>query len=435
MGRKRRQDGASLRVNSGWAVKVLFLTQYFPPEIGAPQSRLAAWALHLERSGHEVTVLTAFPNYPAGAVYEGYRGHLAMQERWHNLRVIRTWIYASSNKAFWARLVSYFSFVFSSLVLGLPRLRRQDVVVVESPPLFLAFSGLVISFFCRSRFAFNVSDLWPESAVVLGVVRNKVAIKLAYWFEGFVYRHADLITGQTRGIVNSIRSRFSLDCVAFVPNGVDLGRLAPETAKEEVLELRHAWGLEGRFVVGYAGLHGLAQDLTTALEAARELSQHQGVVLVFVGDGPEKAQLVERKREWQLDNVRFLPPQPRERMREVWSLFDVALVPLKNLDLFKGAMPSKMFEAMAMGIPLIAALDGEARRLLQDARTGVCVDPGDPHALAEAVLRLYGEADTRKRFADNGRKYVVEHHDQSALAEKFKKALWEVHCGGFRSSD
>ena len=233
-----------------------------------------------------------------------------VEEQDENIRIIRTWIYATKHKDFMRRLMNYFSFVVSSLLVGMWKIGRQDIVIVESPPLFLGLSALLLSWFKGAKLVSNISDLWPESAVAMGVLRNKAVIALAEWLEAFLYRRSHLITGQTQGIVSSIQSRFPEKRIALITNGANVDLFVPDSQLKQGMLLRKEFGLEGKFIVGYAGLHGLAQGLETILQAAQLLSRYQDISFIFFGDGPEKEQLIQMADQARLTNVHFYPPQP-----------------------------------------------------------------------------------------------------------------------------
>jgi len=404
-------------------MRILILTQYYPPEMGAPQNRLSDLARRLTKAGHTITVLTALPNYPRGEIFEEYEGHVLVEEQVEGMRVIRTWIYATKHKGFVQRLLNYFSFVCTSFALGIWKVGRQDVVVVESPPLFLGISALLMSRLKRAKLVFNVSDLWPESAVAMGMLRNRMLIRLSTWLEEFLYRQSHLITGQTQGIIDSIRARMSDKKVFLMTNGVNVEAFLRASATSRAGEVRKEFGLEGKFVIGYAGLHGLAQGLETIIQAASLLTQHQDLLFAFFGDGPEKEKLVRLGADSHLTNIRFYPTQPASRMSELISTFDVAIIPLKRLDLFKGALPSKLFEAMAGAAPIVASIDGEARALVEKARAGICIEPENPQAMADAIIQLYNDPPYRKILGENGREYVIEHYDRRRIAKEFERLL------------
>ncbi len=404
-------------------MRILMVSQYYPPETGAPQNRLSDLAGRLSRSGHEVTVLTALPNYPRGEIFGEYRGRVLVEERSGKIKIVRTWIYATKQKTFLRRLLNYFSFVASSFALGLWKVGPADVVLVESPPLFLGISGYLLSLCKKAKLVFNVSDLWPESAIAMGVVTNPWMIRGSRWLEEFLYRHSALITGQTQGIVDNIRSRFGDKQVALITNGVDVKAFFLGAEAERKRVIRREFGFQDKFVIGYAGLHGLAQGLETVLQTANLLRAQEELLFVFFGDGPEKEKLLRLAKQLNLINVRFFPSQPTTRMPEIIQAFDLALVPLKRLELFKGALPSKMFEAMAAAVPVIVTAEGEARELLSKAQAGISVEAENPEAMARAVLQIFRDEEQLKTFGRHGRQYVMEHYDREKIAREFERLL------------
>ncbi len=402
-------------------LNILFLTQYFPPEVGAPQNRIYEFAKRLKDNGHNISVITAMPNYPIGEIYDGYKGKKLVIEDYNGIHIIRTSIYATKDKSFWKRIRNYFSFTLSSVRSGVKQVHDHiDVIVVESPPLFLGWSGYKIAKKLHCKYVFNVSDLWPESAIKLGVLHNKLLIKMSVWLEEFSYKKADIITGQTRGIVENISSRGFKDKTYLVTNGVDLNLFGKDKTNREFIKNN---GLENKFIVGYAGIHGIAQKLETIIEAANLLKDYKDIMFVFVGDGPEKPMLMNLKEKYGLNNVMFLPVQPKKNMPGIVASFDCALVPLKKLDLFKGALPSKMFETMASNVPIILSVEGEAKELVENAKSGICVEPENAKEISRAVLKLYNNADLREEYGKNGRKCIEENFDREKITKKFENIL------------
>jgi glycosyltransferase involved in cell wall biosynthesis len=407
-------------------MRILILTQYYPPEVGAPQNRLSDLAERLTKFGHSVTILTALPNYPIGEVFPEYRGMRIADQCTNGIRVIRTWIYATKQKSFLKRLFNYFSFTLFSFLIGLWKLGRQDILIVESPPLFLGLSGFLLSKAKRAKLVFNVSDLWPESAAAMGILRSRTLINLSKWLEAFVYQHSSLITGQTQGIVDNVRSRFPEKRVELVTNGVRTERFIPCTLKEKEI-IKKKLGISKKFIAGYAGLHGLAQGLETVIQAAQLLTEHTEIFLIFIGDGPEKNQLMRLANEAKLQNLCFYPSYPASQVPEILAAFDLAIIPLKRFDLFKGALPSKMFEAMAAGVPVLVSIEGEARTLVEKARAGICIEPENPKAMAEAILELYSKPRYRHDLGENGRRYVLCHFNRLHIAKRFEQLLIDIH--------
>lgn len=403
------------------SMKLLFLTPYFPPEVGAPQSRLYELAVRLVRRGHAVTVLTGFPNYPSGIVPAPYRGRRRMDEELDGIRVVRSWIYATPNRGFLRRLLNHLSFMVSAAWTG-PGLGSHDAMLVESPPLFDGLAGWFLSKVTRTPMIFNVADLWPQSAVELDMVKNRTLIRIAELLEAFIYRKSWRITAVTRGIERILRERGYAHTV-FLPNGVDLALFSPEISGAAFRE-RH--DLEGRFIVLYAGTHGLSQALEVLVEAGR-LMEAQGIAVTFllIGDGSEKPRLVELAQG--LSTVRFLDALPKREIPEAVGAADAYAVTLRDLPLFEGAVPSKMYEAFAAGKPIVLAARGEAPALLEEAGAGYTVPPEDPAALAAAVSRLMNDPAGAKEMGLRGRQLVAERYDREKLADRFEAMLKELH--------
>ena len=390
------------------------LSQYYPPEIGAPQTRLSELAAHFISRGHRVTVLTAMPNYPLGRIYQGYGG-LLRKEQYDQLKIYRTFIYPTQKTSFAARITNYLSFALSSAVLGSGLLDRSDYFLVESPPLFTGLPGIWLSKMKHSRLIFNVSDLWPESAVRLGILGNQgLTYRLSVWLERFCYRYAWLITGQSKSILTDIRRRFPDRATFHLSNGVDTTRFYPERATAD----SRAWlNGEGRSVVLYAGLHGLAQGLDQLLTAAAGLSDDADVQFVFVGDGPEKSPLVKRARQLNLRNVKFVEPKPANEIPALVAAADIVLVPLKTY--IPGAVPSKLYEAMASGRAVVLIAEGEAAEIVLEHQAGIVVKPGQIQDLVGAIRTLHREPSLRRKFGENGRRAAQQHFDRAKIASRF----------------
>lgn len=409
-------------------MNICILTQYYPPEIGAPQRRLSHLARSFIEHGHNATVLTAMPNYPRGRIYPGYGG-LWRRETLDGVRVVRSCIYPAQSAAMFPRMLSYFSFVASSSLTGLAFLPRLDYLMTESPPLFLGLAGYALSRFRRARWIFNVSDLWPESAVRLGVIGNGLALRAACALERFCYRKAYLVTGQSADIIANIRSRFPSTETYHLSNGVDAREFTPG-ARDRSLRERMAAGAQ--LVAVYAGLHGIAQGLEQVLEAAALLRNEVPVRFVLVGDGPAKQALIEHCRLLGLDNVTFMDPVPPREAPAILASADIALIPLKQ-DL-PGAVPSKIYEAMASATPVVLATHGEAASIIQSAGAGIAVAPGDSAGIASAVRRLASDATLRARCGARGRAAALEHYDRQIIAAAFISRLESDAAPGHSAS-
>ena len=405
-------------------MKLLILTQYYPPETGAPQNRLHELALHLKDLGLDVEVLTAMPNYPKMETFEAYRGKGSLLERIDGVKVYRSRIYVKKNAGIVGRLLNYYSFVWSSFFTGWRRLPSYDYIMVESPPLFLGKTALLLCKLKGAKMIFNVSDLWPESAEKLGLVSNRIFLRAASWLEEFLYRQSTLITGQTQGIVANISARFPQKRVHWLPNGVDPAYFDQPTTNRK-------WRVDKRFredqlLLLYAGIIGHAQGLETILEAAAILQQQgeHAAQFILLGDGPRKADLMAKKESMALKNVHFFDPVAKSVIPDIIKAVDVAVVPLRKLPLFEGAIPSKIFENLALEKPLLLGVDGEARELfIEQGRAGLYFTPEDYSDLADQVIRILRKEVDVAALGSNGREYVLRHFNRKDIARKFFDVL------------
>lgn len=403
-------------------MKLLILTQYYPPEIGAPQNRLHELAVRLKAAGMEIDVLTALPNYPRMEIMNGYENRKNRYEEIDGIPVHRSWIYVTKSKGIFSRLLIYFSFVWSSYWKG-RKMKKYDYLLVESPPLFLAYSALRLAKKLNAKLIFNVSDLWPESAEKLGIVTNKIALNLAYKLEAKCYRQAFLITGQTQGIVDDICARFPDKKVYWLPNGVDVSFYNPSQIQPGNFRERNSFSQE-EILFFYGGIIGHAQGLEVILNAANLLRENSKIQFILQGSGPEKEMLLELKKTLKLNNVHFLEPVSKKEMPSILKSIDVALVPLKNLTLFKGAIPSKVFEALAMEVPLLLGVDGEARNhFIEKGKAGLFFQPENADELAKQALFLTENLVERLEMGKNARRYVTENFDREKIANDFMRQL------------
>lgn len=365
-----------------------------------------------------MSVLTGMPNYPQGKIFPGYGG-LAHREQMDGVQVIRTAIYPTQKATFLPRLVNYFSFVISSASLGSVLLPRPDYLLVDSPPLFLGLSGYGLSRLKSTRLIFNVADLWPETAVRLGMLReDSLAVRVSQRLERFCYQKSWLVTGQSKSILESIAQRFPKIRLFHLSNGVDTSRFKPE---RKTPAERAALCRDGDLLAVYAGLHGLAQGLEQILDAAELLKPEGGFQFVLIGDGPEKSALQERARQRQLNNVTFLNPRSADEMPVFLACADALMVPLKGF--IPGAVPSKLYEGMGSGRPVILMASGEAADVVRETEAGMVVEPGDIPGIANALRRLRAEPQLRAAMGENGRKAAVERFDRDRIAQRFIQYL------------
>lgn len=405
-------------------MKLLILTQYFPPEVGAPQNRLFELALRLQANGVDVTVLTAMPNYPKMQIYKGYEGKSYVFEEMSGLKVHRSSIYIPSSKSIIQRLRNYFSFVISSARVGGSKLEDQyDFLMCESPPLFLGYSAMRLSRLKKAKLIFNVSDLWPESAEKLGVVTNKWMLKMAYDLEEKLYKRSVLVTGQTQGICKNINQRFKDVRTYWLPNGVDLSYYDPDKIVPSSWRAKHNIP-ENDFVVLYAGIIGIAQGLEVILHAANHLRNNLTIKFVLLGSGPEKERLKLLKNELNLSNVLFIDGVSKNDMKFVLKEVNAAVIPLKKLELFLGAIPSKIFENLAMKLPVLLCVNGEARDLfVEQGKCALHVEPENATDLAQKVKLLINDEGLQKQLGEAGRAYVMEKFDRTKIAANFYEII------------
>jgi len=367
-------------------VRILFLSDNFPPESNAPATRLHEHALRWVRAGHEVTVVTCAPNFPEGKLYEGYRNRWRQVETVDGIRVVRVKTYITANEGFLRRTLDYMSFMASGFAMGLFE-RRPDVMVATSPQFFCAIAGWALSVAKGRPFVFELRDLWPASIVAVGAMGRSPAIRMLERVELFLYRRAAAIVSVTESFREDLVARgVARAKIHVVINGVDLERYEPAPRDPGVVR---EFGLDGKFVAGYVGTHGMAHALPKVLEAAERLRDRDDIAFFFAGAGAERGTVERIVAERRLTNVRLIPRQPKERMPALWSVCDVALVPLRDNPVFATVIPSKIFESMGMGVPILMSLpDGEATRIVRETGAGVCVPPEDPRAMADAIVDL-----------------------------------------------
>jgi glycosyltransferase involved in cell wall biosynthesis len=401
-------------------MRILFLSHYFPPEVNAPASRTYEHCRQWVKDGHQVTVVTCVPNHPAGKVFPGYRNRLRQTETRDGILVVRLWTYVTPNEGFLRRSLNYAMFMFMA-ILAAPFLPRCDVVVTTSPQFFNGLAGYFVSKLKRAPWVLEIRDLWPESILAVGAIANRSVIRALEWLERFAYRKADKIVVVTEAFKAHIRDcGIPVEKIEVIKNGVDLTLF---TARPKDRQVAAELGLQGKFVVSYVGTHGMAHGLETILDAAAKLKDHDDIRFLMVGDGAGRKSLVERRDRMALGNVVMLGQQDRARMPGIWAVSDACLVVLRRLPLFQTVIPSKIFEIMAMGRPLILAVEGESRDIVTRAEAGVCIPPEDPQALADAVLALARDPARSAALGRKGLAYVAQHHDRIALARYYCQVL------------
>lgn len=393
---------------------ILFLTDNFPPEVNAPASRTFEHCREWVEAGHSVTVITCAPNFPAGKLFAGYRNRVFARETMAGIEVVRVWSYIAANEGFLRRTLDYLSFMVSAIPAGLA-VRRPDVVIATSPQFFAACAGYLVSRLRRVPFIFELRDLWPESIRAVGAMQRPGLLSVLEKLELFLYRKATLIVAVTHSFKRKLGER-GIDPAKLhvVTNGADL-RLFRRGPKDE--ELARKLGLEGKFVAGYIGTHGLAHALETLLETARLLRDEgrADIHLLFLGDGAAKASLCRRARDMGLSNVTFLDPVPRAQVARYWSLLDASVIHLRRNELFTTVIPSKLFESMAMGVPVLLGVRGEAAELVEREGAGLVFEPEDAAHLRSRLVELAADDALASTLGGNGTRAAVK-YDRRRLA-------------------
>lgn len=405
-------------------MRLVILSQYYPPEVGAPQGRLSDLAERLQRKGHDVTVVTAMPHYPTLEVVEPWRGKLWGEEEINGVRVLRSWIYVPKIRSTWRQLANYGSFVASSLLSGALRLRRADVLMWESPPLFLAPTAAALAQRLHAKLAMNVSDLWPRSAVDFGLVRRGHTLQAFEALECWAYKSADLIMGQTLHILEGVRSTYPSASTVLYPNGVDTEFFRRRT--EDRRSINALSDLVGAFVVGYVGTFGRSHGLEQVVRAA-DLLRDTDLAFVLVGDGPRKEAIVTEARRLELPNIRFLPPLSRSEVPAFLSSTDVNLVCVADWSVSRGARPSKMFEVLSTETPMIYCGRGEGAGIARASGAALVIDPEAPEQLARAIREMMAISQERRmQMGSAGRLYVQQNFDRATIADQVESALLDL---------
>ena len=402
-------------------MRILIVTHYFPPEMGAPSARLSALAATWAADGDQVTVLTGMPNHPTGVIPPAYRGAFRRREWRDGYRVVRTWLYATPNEGVARKTLGHLSFMVTSVLLGARCSGPADVVVVSSPTFFSIGSGWLLARLKRARLVVEVRDLWPGIFVELGVLTSRPVIHVLERLELAAYAAADAVVVVSDGFRANLISRgVPAAKVHTIRNGADLDRFDP-TAAADSGERARLGARPGTCLVLYAGTHGISQGLVTVAEAAASLTS-EAVHFAFVGEGADKPRLAERVARLGLANVTLLPGVPPDQVPSLLSAADICLVTLRDVPLFTTFIPSKMFEFLAAGRAVIGAVAGEAAQILREAGA-VVVPPEDGPALTAAIRALAADPERRLAMGRQGRRYVEQHFDRVMLARQYRKLL------------
>jgi colanic acid biosynthesis glycosyl transferase WcaI len=406
-------------------MKILYISQYFPPEMGAPAARASELSRHWADAGHDVTVLTGFPNHPTGVVPAEYRAkfrRLVFRERVGGANVVRTWLLPFPNRKAYERMLNYASFCVSAASTGI-FLSRPDVIIGSSPQLLVAVSACFLARWKRVPFVFEVRDLWPESLAAVGVgSSNSLLHRSLGGIAGFLYRQADRVVVVSPAFEDYLVQHWQLPRakISVVENGVETQLFSPRAGGD----LKERLGLEGKFVVSYIGTMGMAHGLETILDAAASLQDTDpGIVFLLVGEGAEKARIAATAKERRLKNVHLLDQQPRENIPDYIAASDACLVLLKKTEVFKTVIPTKMLEFMSCARPVILGVQGQAQNILEAAQAGLVIEPESSGDLVNAIRLLNANREECRELGGNGREYILRKLSRQRTAEKYIREL------------
>ena len=412
-------------------VKILYVSQYFPPEMGAPAARAAELAHHWAEAGHDVSVLTGFPNHPTGVVPSEWRSRLRRliyRENAGRVNVFRTWLWPLPNRKAHQRMRNYASFCVSAALRGLT-IPRPDVIIATSPQLLVALAGWWLAFARQVPFVFEVRDLWPESLIAVGAgTEDSLLYHALAKIAKFLYQRADRIVVVSPAFKQHLvqRWRVPAEKISVVENGVETTLFAPQPQAAD-RNLRQELNAEGKFLICYIGTMGMAHGLETLLDAATQLQQQNSDVLfLLIGEGAEKDRIKNLAASRGLNNVRFLDQQPRERIPAFISASDACLVLLKKTDVFKTVIPTKMLEFMSCTRPVILGVDGQARQIVEEAGAGLVIEPENAAALVRAISQLAANRELRSTLGQKGREYILRHFSRDQTAQKYIQILERV---------
>ena len=404
---------------------ILFLSDNFPPEVNAPASRTYEHCRQWVAAGEKVTVITCAPNFPKGHVFDGYQNRFWQEQEVDGIRVIRVWSYITANEGFVKRVLDYTSFMLSAFVASM-FIRRVDLVIGTSPQFFTAVAAWAVGAVKRKPFVFELRDLWPESIKAVGAMTHAIAIRWLEKLEMFLYRRADRIVSVTHSFRDTLMRR-GIDGakIDVVTNGVDIGRFSPRPKDSELLA---QLGWEGCFVAGYIGTHGMAHGLETLLDAMKAMqSTAEGgqIRMLMLGDGARKAELKAMAQRMGLTNIAFVDTVPKEEVARYWSILDVSVIHLRRTELFTTVIPSKLFECMGMGLPVLHGVAGESARIVENEGAGVVFEPENSGQLVRELLRLQADPLLRNRLRGAGLQAAGK-YDRNALAMAMLDTLKRV---------
>jgi glycosyltransferase involved in cell wall biosynthesis len=397
---------------------ILLIHQAFAALDEPGGTRHHEFARYLASQDHKVTIIASPVSYLTGKSRQEHIPWIEKLEDGAGVTVLRAYTYPVLHRSFILRIFSFLSFMFSSFFVGL-QVKDIDLVWGTSPPIFQSVTAWALARLKRVPFLLEIRDLWPAFAIAVGVLKQPILVRASEWLERFLYRHADLVIVNSPGFTDHVLAR-GVKQVELVPNGADVAMFDPQSNGDE---FRQKHGLEGKFVALYAGAHGMSNDLEVVLEAAELLGEQKDLIIVLVGDGKDKPVLEARAKEMGLSNLKFIPPVPKNDMPETLAAADACIAILKPIPLYGTVYPNKVFDYMAAGRPVVLAIDGVIKDLVETAEAGIPVPPGDPKALADALLTLVEDPQQGIAMGNRGHEYVKNHFDRSAQAQYLTRII------------
>lgn len=398
-------------------MNILYISQYYPPEMGAPSARVSELSKYWVKMGHNVTVITGMPNHPTGIIHPTYKWEYFKEEEHLGIRVLRVFLYVAPNKGVFKRIISFLSFMVTSLVVGL-LMKTPDIIIATSPQLFVGLSGLLIAKLKRRPFIFEVRDIWPQSAVDLGIIRNRFVIRLMEMLEKELYQKSDAIVTAVSDMSVHISAKTNPSKIFYIPNAVDIERF------ESAPDIEFDWRRDNndKFIIGYIGTIGLAHGLNIVIECAKKM-RDKNVAFVLIGEGADKQHLKELLQAENISNVYIEDQISLDSVPSAFRQIDAGLVHLRDVPIMQGALPSKIFEIMAAGIPVLAGIKGHGRKFINEHKVGLCFEPEDPDDMKLRIEELLRKPDTCKEYGNNGLKIIKAEYNREAQAEKYLKII------------
>jgi len=404
-------------------VGILFLSHFYPPEMGGAAARISGLAKWLVKFGHDVTVITGYPNYPIGKIYPEYKNKKNKIENIDGVNILRAKVLPVSYGSFFVRLLNYFTLFFTAFWVSVKKRDNYDIIIASSPPLTMGMLGLILSKIYKIPWIFDIRDIWPDVAVEAGMLKqNGIAHKLSKKLANYLYKQANHITPVTERKLTKIKKYdIPISKISIVPNGVDFDIIN----NSKHMDWRGELGLENKLILSYAGLIGIAQGVNVIIETALRLKEINDIHFLIVGEGVEKQKLQNRVKSLEINNITFLPNQTKESIPSLLTLSDIALIPLVS-DKLVDAVPSKLLEAWACNLPVILIAGGEAADIVVKAQGGIVVSSNDVEGIKTAIIKLKDSPELIKKYSQNGYNYVYKDFDRELLARAMEKVILKI---------